>query len=221
MAEQHLARFLHYLKLRRGALRSRKNSETRSRLSGVALRATNVRKSLGAAKAALQDPEGPFRVRGALRKGALGALRHQRPSTNAKHSIDLRFFRWVYIIAGVALAALSGVCWVAWGARAAAGMAAGGAISIAVLLSWQWLAMWIIGAPMGRAKRRLVIVWPLKYVAIGIILYALLRWNLVNVFALIAGLGLIQAVLFARALFSSRQLFGAPPKGRDEHARGT
>jgi len=208
MAEQHLARFLHYLKLRRDALRSRKNSETRSRLSGVALRATNVRKSAGAAKAA-------------LRKGALGALRHQRPSTNAKHSIDLRFFRPVYAIAAGALAALTGVCWVAWGARAAAGMAAGGAISIAVLLSWQWLATWIIGAPMGRARRRLIIVWPLKYVAIGIILYALLRWNLVNVFALIAGLGLIQAVLLARALFSSRQLFGAPPKGRDEHARGT
>ena len=28
--------------------------------SGVALRATSVRKSFGAAKAALQDPEGPF-----------------------------------------------------------------------------------------------------------------------------------------------------------------
>ena len=139
----------------------------------------------------------------------------------AEQHFDLRFFRPVYAIAAGALAALTGMCWVIWGARAAAGMAAGGAISIAVLLTWQWLATWIIGAPMGRARRRLVIVWPLKYAAIGVILYALLRWNLVNVFALIAGLGLIQAVLLARVLFSSRQLFGVAPKGRDEHARGT
>jgi hypothetical protein len=129
----------------------------------------------------------------------------------AEHSADVRFFRPVYAIAAVALAALTVLCWVAWGSRAAAGMAAGGAVSIAVLLSWQWLAMWIIGAPMGTARRRLIIAWPLKYAAIGVILYALLRWNLVNVFALIAGLGLVQAVLLARALLSARQLFEVAP----------
>jgi hypothetical protein len=138
----------------------------------------------------------------------------------SENHLDLRFFRPVYVIAGAALAALTGLCWVAWGPRAAAGMAAGGAISIGVVLSWQWLAAWIIGAPMGKARRRLVVAWPLKYAAIGVILYALLRWDLVNVFALIAGLGLVQAVLFARALLSSRLLLGVSPKGQDGHARG-
>ena len=124
------------------------------------------------------------------------------------------FLRGIYVAAGAALGALTAVCWLAWGARAAAGMAAGGAISIAVLLSWQWLAAWVLAAPGGGFKRRLILVWPAKYAVIGAALWALLRYNLVNVFALIAGLGLIQAVVFGWALAGAWPLLAAR-KGRD------
>jgi hypothetical protein len=116
------------------------------------------------------------------------------------------FFRAIYVVAAVALAVLTALCGALWGWRAASGMAAGGAISIAVLLSWQWLAAWILAAPGGRAKRRLIVAWPLKYAAMGAVLYGLLRWNLVNVFALIAGLGLTQIVIFGWALLRARPL---------------
>jgi len=128
------------------------------------------------------------------------------------------FFRRVYLTAAVALAALVGLCWGLWGARAAAGMAAGGAISIGVLLSWQWLAAWIVAAPGGKVKRRLILAWPAKYGIIGAALWALLRWDVVNVFALVAGLGLIQAVVFGRALVGARSLFASPLEDGDGHA---
>jgi len=121
------------------------------------------------------------------------------------------FFRGIYMAGGAVLVGLTGLCWALWGWRAAAGMAAGGLISMGVLLSWQWLAAWILAARGGRARRRLIIAWPLKYAVMGGILYVLLRWNLVNVFALIAGLGLIQAILFVRALTGLRPLLASPP----------
>ena len=133
------------------------------------------------------------------------------------------FFRSIYLIAAMVLAALTALCWALWGWRAGAGMATGGGISIGVLLTWQWLASWILAAPGGRGRRRLIIVWPLKYAVMGGILYGLLRWDLVNVFALIVGLGLIQMVIFGRALVMVRPLLTAgaadmqnnPPKGDD------
>jgi len=128
------------------------------------------------------------------------------------------FFRGIYVTAAVVLAAATGLCGALWGARAAAGVAAGGLISIGVLLSWQWLAAWIIAAPGSRAKRRLIIAWPLKYAVMGGILYALLRWNLVNVFALIIGLGLIQAVIFGRALIEARPLLAPKPTALPSNA---
>jgi hypothetical protein len=121
------------------------------------------------------------------------------------------FFRGIYTISAAVLAAAVALCWALWGGRAAAGMAAGGLISIGVLLSWQWLAVWIVAAPGSRAKRRLIIAWPLKYGVMGAILYTLLRWNLVNVFALIAGLALIQAVIFGRALIEAGPLLAPGP----------
>jgi len=121
------------------------------------------------------------------------------------------FFRGIYTIAAVALAASVALCGALWGARAAAGMAAGGLISMGVLLSWQWLAAWILAAPGSRAKRRLIVAWPLKYAVMGAILYLLLRFELVNVFTLIAGLGLIQAVITWRAVgWALRQAAARP-----------
>jgi len=122
------------------------------------------------------------------------------------------FFRGVYVIAAGLVAALVALCWPLWGWRAAAGIAAGGLISMGALLSWQWLGAWIIAAPRSHAKRRLVFAWPLKYAAIGAALYVLLRWNLVNVFALVVGLGLVQAVMLGRALAGAKTLLGAPDR---------
>ncbi|HUT73330.1 MAG TPA: hypothetical protein VM221_00670 [Armatimonadota bacterium] len=117
------------------------------------------------------------------------------------------FFRGVYVTAALALGALVAGSWWAWGGRAAAGMAAGGAISIGVLVSWQWVVAWMPG---GSAKRRLLLAWPLKYGVVGAALWALLRYDLVNVIALIAGLGLVQAVIFGRALAAARTLADPP-----------
>jgi hypothetical protein len=119
------------------------------------------------------------------------------------------FFRGVYAIAVGLLAASVALCWPLWGWRVAAGIAAGGLISIGVLLSWQWLGAWIIAAPRGHARRRLILAWPLKYAAIGAVLYVLLRWNAVNVFALAVGLGLVQAVMLGRALVGAKALVSA------------
>ena len=139
--------------------------------------------------------------------------RSAEPVTGAERDRDLgpQFLRGVHVAAAAALVALTALCWVAWGRRAAAGMAAGGVISIGVLLSWQWLAAWILAAPGSNIKRRLVLAWPLKYAVIGAALWALLRSELVNVFALIAGLGLIQAIIFGRALITVRLLLASPP----------
>ena len=121
------------------------------------------------------------------------------------------FFRRLHLTAAAILAGLVALCGALWGARAAAGMAAGGLMSMGVLLSWQWLAAWILAAPGSRAKRRLIVAWPLKYAVMGAILYLLLRFELVNVFTLIAGLGLIQAVIFGRALgWALRQAAARP-----------
>jgi hypothetical protein len=120
------------------------------------------------------------------------------------------FFRGVYVTAALALGALAAGSWWAWGGRAAAGVVAGGAISISVLASWHWLAAWMLAAPAGRNWRRLLLAWPLKYGVVGAALWALLRYDLVNVFALIAGLGLVQAVIFGRALAAARTLAGLP-----------
>jgi hypothetical protein len=133
----------------------------------------------------------------------------------AERQLGPGFFRGVYLAAGAALAALTALCGFAWGGRAAAGMAAGGAISIGVLLSWQWLAGWIMASPGSGIKRRLIFAWPLKYGVIGAALWALLRYDVVNVFALIAGLGLIQAVIFWRALVAARPLLTAAPSASE------
>ncbi|UCH35180.1 MAG: ATP synthase subunit I [Armatimonadota bacterium] len=124
-------------------------------------------------------------------------------------------FRGIYVTAGITLATLAAVCWAVWGRRAAAGMAAGGLVSIGVLVSWQWLAAWVVADAGSKVKRRLVLAWPLKYAVIGGILYVLLRWDVVNVFALIAGLGLIQAVIFGRVLLGARPLLTPSPKDGD------
>ena len=134
-----------------------------------------------------------------------------KPAEPAERRLGPDFFRGVYVAAGAALAALVALCWLAWGVRAAAGMAAGGAISIGVLLSWQWLAGWIMATPGSSVKRRLIFAWPLKYGVIGAALWALLRYDVVDVFALIAGLGLMQAIIFWRALVAARPLLIAAP----------
>lgn len=122
----------------------------------------------------------------------------------ADRELPRTFFRGVYLTSALALAALAALTGVAWGGRVAAGIALGGAISIAVLLSWQWLAGWVIVAPRSKLKRRLILAWPLKYAAIGAALWLVLRRDLVNVFALVAGLSVTQGVMFGRALLAAR-----------------
>lgn len=124
----------------------------------------------------------------------------QPAATDRAAESGAQFFAGVYMTTGLALAVLATASGLAWGSRAAAGLVIGGAISLTTVASWQWGTKWLLGATGGGARRLVLLAWPIKYVVIGAVVWVTLRQGVVNPLALVAGLGVAQAVMVVRVL---------------------
>lgn len=114
-------------------------------------------------------------------------------------SMDRDFVKWVHRAAFVLLVVfvpLAGL----YGKKPVLGYGLGGAISIGLLWSHQWLVARIFERGPQGLRRLLVGVWLLKYPVLLAILYLALTRQLVSPVALCLGLGLVPFAIAVKIL---------------------
>ncbi|MFQ6041656.1 MAG: ATP synthase subunit I [Candidatus Poribacteria bacterium] len=112
-----------------------------------------------------------------------------------KWGIDLRFLSRVYRIGILADILIScGLCF--YSIKAGLSFAVGGAISLSLLWSLDYIVRRTITPQPKKPKLIILLMAFLKYLAIGVAFYFILKYKWLNVPALAAGLGLAYAIIF-------------------------
>lgn len=112
-----------------------------------------------------------------------------------KWGIDLRFLSRVYRIGIIADILIScALCFYRF--KAGLSFAVGGAISLSLLWSLEYVVRRTIVPHPKKAQRIILLVAFLKYLVIGVAFYFILKYKWLNVPALAAGLGLAYAIIF-------------------------
>jgi len=112
-----------------------------------------------------------------------------------KWGIDLRFLSRVYRIGILADILISGsLCFYRF--KAGLSFAVGGAISLSLLWSLDYIVRRTITPQPKRPKLIILLMALGKYLAIGVAFYFILKYKWLNAPALAAGLGLAYAIIF-------------------------
>lgn len=76
----------------------------------------------------------------------------------------------------------------------------GALLGTAILASNSWFFSRTLGREMPKPTRRLARLWLLKYPMMAVLLYLILRWRQVDVFALCGGVVLVHLAIVLKAL---------------------
>ena len=128
-------------------------------------------------------------------------------------SVDREFVRWVHKAALVLLLVFvlpAGL----YGKEAVLGYALGGAISIGLLWSHQWLVGRVFERGARGVRGALVALWFLKYPTLAVILYFAVTREAVSVIGLCVGLGLVPLAITIKILGGA--LRGSADSGRGQ-----
>lgn len=90
-------------------------------------------------------------------------------------------------------------------------------LGTAILASNKWVFLRLLQPEAVRTPRRLLKVWLVKYPAMIIVLFVLVRWQRTNVFALCGGVVLVYAAIVLRTL--GGMLFTRQADARDVSKR--
>jgi len=113
---------------------------------------------------------------------------------------DRDLVTWVHKAALVLLMVFVPLVGLVFGKKAVLGYGLGGALSIAVLWSHQWLVGRIFDRGARGVRRLLVAVWLLKYPALAAILYFAVSRQAVSPAGLLVGLGLVPFAITIKVL---------------------
>jgi hypothetical protein len=126
----------------------------------------------------------------------------KRPDSSDEHKdkwgIDLQFLSRVYRIGILAEILISGaLCFYRF--KAGLSFAVGGAISLSLLWSLEYVVRRVIVHSPQKTQRIILLMAFGKYLVIGVTFYFILKYQWLNVPALAAGIGLAYAIIFFNA----------------------
>ena len=122
-------------------------------------------------------------------------------SSQSPFEVDDKFLRQVYRLTVALTIVGTVILWAVYGAPVGLSFAIGGFLSLSAILSLEFVVRRMVkpGGP-SRAKRWIGFILLGKYTVIFVGFYLLMKADWLNVYALAAGIGLVQLVIILKAV---------------------